>query len=180
MNTFWLKVAVVAVVVLGVIIAVVTWWPAKSQSPPEPEPGAKSVYEVWDKDDKMLRAEPVPAVNEPPAQESNQPKEPAAPNPPIRTVKPTETQPIPQFKELSIEDKVQAEKLFEMALFHEKQGRLPGMSYKKMVDYCREIIQRWPDSEYAFKAKRMLRHMPERYRERYNITEEEIDLGGLK
>jgi type IV secretory pathway VirB10-like protein len=180
MNTFWLKVAIVAVVVLGVIIAVISWWPAKSQSPPEPAPGANSVYEVWEKDDKMARAEPVLAVNEPPAEESNEPKGSAVPNAPIKTVNPPEAQPMPQFEELSIEDKVQAEKLFEMALFHRKQARLPGMSYKKMVDYCREIIQRWPDSEYAFKAKRMLRHMPEQYRQRYNITEEEIDLGGLK
>ena len=178
MNTFWLKVAVVAVVVLGLIVAVVSWWPAKSQ--PETAPGANSVYEVWEKDDKMLRAEPAPAVNEPPAEEANEPKEPPTPNVPIKPVKPPEIQPMPQFIELSIEDKVQAEKLFEMALFHSKQGRLPVMTYKKMVDYCREIIQRWPDSEYAFKAKRMLRHMPEQYRQRYNITEEEIDLGGLK
>lgn len=97
--------------------------------------------------------------------------------------RPTEAagpQPKPQFKELSIEDEVQAQKLFEMAMFHRKSGRLPVMSYKKMVGYCREIIERWPDSEYAFKAKRMLADIPERYRKMYDITEEEIDLGNLK
>ena len=86
----------------------------------------------------------------------------------------------PQFKELSQEDELQAQKLFEWALAQRKMGRLPGMSYKKMVDACREIIERWPESEYAFKAKRMLADIPERFRSRYNITKEEIDLGDWK
>ena len=173
MNTLWIKVAVVGVVALGAVILVISFLPRGSQ--PEPEPGPKSVYEQWEKDDAKLRAEPKPAEEQPPPA-----NEPNAGNAPVKPSTPTEVIPMPKFVELSIEDKVQAEKLFEMALFHRKQARLPGMSYKKMVDYCREIIQRWPDSEYAFKAKRMLRHMPEQYRERYNITEEEIDLGGLK
>jgi hypothetical protein len=79
-----------------------------------------------------------------------------------------------KFKELSPEEEVQAEKLFEMAMTHRKMGILPGLHFKKMVDYCREIIQKWPGSEYAYKAKRMLADIPERHRERYNITDEEI------
>jgi hypothetical protein len=63
-----------------------------------------------------------------------------------------------------------------------KMGRLPGirLGYKNMVDHCREIIRRWPDSKYAFNAKRLLADIPERYRKMYNITKEEIDLGSLK
>jgi hypothetical protein len=156
MNTFWLKAGAVAVVVVGLII-VVTAFLRKS----EPKTKPKTYYDVIAEDDKRLRANPEPAVEESPAAENTRTSE---------SVKP---EPKPQFKELSLEDKVQAEKLFELALFHRKQGRLPGMSYKKMVDYCREIIQRWPDSEYAFKARRMLRDIPERYRKLYNITDEE-------
>jgi hypothetical protein len=59
-------------------------------------------------------------------------------------------------------------------------GRLPVMGYGQMVKSCRDIIQRWPDSKYAFFAKRALADLPERYRKQYNITDEEIDLGNLK
>lgn len=173
MNTLWIKVAVIGVVLLGLIILVISFLPGESQ----PESGPNSIYEQWEKDEAELRAEPEPAEEQQPPAPAN---EPAAGKTPPRPANNTEVTEMPQFVELPIEQKVQAEKLFEMAMFHRKQARLPGMTYKKMVDYCREIIQRWPDSEYAFKAKRMLRHMPERYRERYNITEEEIDLGGLK
>lgn len=174
MNTLWVKVAIGGAVVLGLVILVISFLP----SDPQPESGPSSVYEQWEKDDAKLRAEPEPVVEEPP--EPAPANEPTTTSTPIKPVTPTEPTTTPQFVELSIEQKVQAEKLFEMALFHSKQGRLPVMTYKKMVDYCREIIQRWPESEYAFKAKRMLRHMPERHRTRYHITEEEIDLGGLK
>ena len=174
MNSLWIKVAIGGVVVLGLVILVISFLP----SDPQPESGSKSVYEQWEKDDAKLRAEPEPVVEEPP--QPAPANEPTPGSAPVKRVTPNEPTTMPQFVELSMEQKVQAEKLFEMAVFHSKQGRLPVMTYKKMVDYCREIIQRWPESEYAFKAKRMLRHMPERHRARYDITEEEIDLGGLK
>jgi len=157
MNTFWLKVAAVVVVVVGLVIVVNAFWPSESEPAPKPPP--KTVYDVWDRDEKRLRADPEPNAQEPPAVENTQ-----------------EPEPEPKFKELSLEKKVQAEKLFEMALFHRKKGRLPMMGYKNMVDYCRQIIQRWPDSVYAFKARRMLRDIPPRYRKVYHITNEEMGL----
>ena len=54
-------------------------------------------------------------------------------------------------------------------------GRLQ-IGFKNMVDNCRRIIQRWPDSWYAYKAQQMLIDMPERFYPRYKITEEEKDL----
>jgi len=45
-----------------------------------------------------------------------------------------------------------------------------------MVDPCRQIIQKFPGSEFDYKARRMLADIPERYRERYKITDDEIDL----
>jgi len=163
MNTFWLKIAGAAVVVVGVIILVKALLP---KSEPEPQ---KTVYDVWEKDDKRLRAEPQP--KEPPPTTSV-----VQPRNNTQAVEP----PKPQFKELSEEEKVEAERLLEMALTERKMARLPGMTPKRMVDYCRQIIQKWPGSEYAFKAKRMLADIPERYREMYHITKEEINLGNLK
>jgi outer membrane protein assembly factor BamD (BamD/ComL family) len=59
-------------------------------------------------------------------------------------------------------------------------GRLPAITYKQMVDNCREIIRRWPGSEYAFYAKRALADLSDRYKKMYNITDEETDLGDFK
>ena len=163
MNTFWLKIAA-GVVAIVVIIIIVSAFLPKGEKKPEPQ---KTVYDVWEKDDKRLRAEPQ--FNQP-AVGPNQPTQPPA----------VVEQPKPQFKELSEEEKIEAERLWEMVVTERKMARLPGMTPKRMVDYCRQIIQRWPGSEYAFMAKRALADIPERYREMYHITKEEIDLGNLK
>ena len=152
MNTFWLKAAAGVVAVVGLIMLVNVFKSSSSQQKPkttEVEPNTYS--DIVAQDDKRLRAEPKTSER-------------YEPN-------------IADFKELSDEERVDAEKLFEMALFHRKEGRLPGMSsgYKLMVDYCRQIIQKYPDTEYGFKARRMLGDMPARFRQQYNITEEEIN-----
>jgi len=154
MNTFWLKIAGIAVVIVGVIILITFFTSGTDSKPKEPQ---KTIYDQWEEDDKRLRAEPQ--YKEPPA----------AP-------------PKPEFKKLSEIEEIQAQRLFEAAMTERKMGRLPGvkLGYKNMVDHCREIIRRWPESEYAFNAKRLLADIPERYQKMYNITKEEIDLGNLK
>jgi len=156
MNTFWLKVAGVVVLTAGLVILVNVFLPFKS----EPKPKPKTFYDLIESDDQRLRAEPQ--VKEPDEVTESAEEQEAAPA-------------KPEFKELSTEDEVQAEKLFEMALAQRKMGRLPGMSYKLMVDYCREMIQRWPESVYAFKARRMLGEVPRRYWDQYGITDEEVN-----
>ena len=47
----------------------------------------------------------------------------------------------------------QAEKLYRTALLYEGKGALPYLRYKKTADSCREILQRYPDSPQAEKAK---------------------------
>ena len=157
MNTFWLKIIGLAVVVVGVIFLISVFSSRTDSEHKEPQ---KTVYDQWEEDDKRLRAEPQ--YQEPPAT-------PAAP-------------PKPEFKKLNEIEEIQAQRLFEAAMTERKMGRLPGvkLGYKNMVDHCREIIRRWPDSEYAFDAKRLLADIPERYHKMYNITKEEIDLGNLK
>jgi len=169
MNTFWLKIGGFAVVVIGLIILVKVFSPFES----EPKPKPKTVYDVWEQDDKRLRAEPE--FKEPPETDQAQ-------SPKTRRVVVQKPQPKPKFKELSLEDEVRAQKLFNLAVQERKMGRLPGikLGYRNMLDHCREIIQRWPDSEYAFKAKRMIRDIPKRYWKQYNITDAEIDLGNFR
>jgi len=70
----------------------------------------------------------------------------------------------------------QAENWYQMAQFHKKSGRLPMLSYKKVVDYCRLIFEHHPESPQAEKARQLLREMPEKYQKRYKVTNEEMGL----
>jgi hypothetical protein len=49
-------------------------------------------------------------------------------------------------------------------------------TYKKGVDMCRNIMRKYPDTKYAEEARKLLRKVPERHKERYNITDEETGL----
>lgn len=168
MNTFWLKIAGVVVLVVVVIVAIATF-----SGKGEPKKPLKTVYDQWDEDQKKLTAEPQ--VKEPPTQQ-----QPAQQPPRQRVVKPAEPVTEPEFKELSLEEEVEADRLWQWALDQRKMGRLPGMSYKKMVDACREIIKNWPESKYAFYAKRALADLPDKDKKIHKITEEETNLGNLK
>jgi hypothetical protein len=157
-NTFWLKIAGIVVVILGAIVLVNA--PSSSESKGEKEYKPETFWEQVREDDKRLRADPEsiePRVSDEGAEADK-----------------------PQFRELSEIERIDAERLFNVALQHRKIGRLQGIGLRTMVDCCRQIIEKYPDSEYAFKAKRMLADIPERFRSRYNITEEETDLGNWK
>lgn len=163
MNTFWLKIASLMVVVVALIILVNVFWPSES----EPKPKPKTFYDVIEDDDRRLRAEPEPTDIEQPATTPSQEQQ---------VAKQFTEPPKPVFKELSEIEEIEAQRLFEYAIQQRKIGRLPGPGYKPMVDACRQIMEKFPGSEFDYKARRMLADIPERYRRRYNITKEEIDL----
>ncbi len=165
MDTFWLKIVGFAVLGIGAIVMI----GLLASGTKEPE---KTIYDQWEQDDKDLLAEPQ--FKEPPA-----PTSPVQQSRQVAPAQPTEP-PKPQFKELEMEDEIEAQKLWIWVENQRKMGRLPVMGYGQMVKGCRDIIQRWPESKYAFFAKRALADLPERYRKQYNITDEEIDLGNLK
>ena len=177
MDTIWLKIMGFAVLVVGAIVLIGILMSGTK----EPQ---KTIYDQWEQDDKELLAEPE--YKEPPAPTT--PVQQPAPTPsvqqPIQAAPAQPTQPVeqpkPQFKELEMEDEFEAQKLWIWVENQRKMGRLPVMGYGQMVKSCRDIIQRWPESKYAFFAKRALADLPERYREMYNITKEEIDLGNFK
>lgn len=171
MNTFWLKIAALAVAVVIGIVVIGSLTGGDSQ-PKEPE---RTIYDQWEEDDERLTAEPE--FKEPPApvQPVEQPQQAAPTQQPVAAEPPK-----PQFKELSVEEDFEAQKLWIWVENQRKMGRLPVMGYGQMVKTCRDIIQRWPESKYAFFAKRALADLPERYQKMHNITKEEIDLGNLK
>ena len=181
MNTFWLKIAAFAIAIVVGIVVVTMYMPHGPQEPQQPE---KTFYDVADQDKKEFLAEPKPVESsqeqavsqqapvaegpqaEPQPQEAQPPAEPPKPAGPVTLY----------FKELSEIDSIEAERLLNVAVPGRSIGRLPMTGFKLMVDGCRQIIQRWPDSWYAFRARQMLVDMPERYRRNYNITEEELDM----
>jgi hypothetical protein len=158
MNTVWLKIVAAVVAILVVIVV----WSKIANHKSKPEEPVKTIADTWRNDEKRLRAEP----NLAPVVESNLPA----------GVQPAAVEPR-KFKELTEDEKAGAEQLFELAIQHRKMGRLPGgIGLSKMVQYCREIIEKYPGSEYAYKAKRMLADIPERERQFFHVTEDETNL----
>lgn len=175
MNTFWLKFAGIAVAAVVVIILVGTFTGGDKppKEPPEPE---KSFSDMVDKDKELLK-KPEPLEQQPPSQGdttvANQ-----TDSPPAQPPQPVQEPPKPvtlYFKPLNEIDEVEASRYLNAAAPAKSMGRLQ-IGYKNMVDNCRRIIKRWPDSWYAYRAQQMLIDMPQRYYERYKITEAEKDL----
>jgi hypothetical protein len=182
MNTFWLKIAALAIVVMVVIVLIGVFSPSgKSRPAAEPQAKEKTFYDMVEKDKEKFLAEPQAVEKQ--VREQNQPADNQIPPEPVRPpavqspAKPT--QPVAQplyFKLLSETDKIEAERLLNVAVPGRSIGRLPMTGFKLMVDCCRQIISKWPDSWYAYRAKQLLIDMPERFRERYKITKEELDI----
>ena len=163
MNTFWLKIAGFAILVVVIIVAISSF---TGEDKPKPPP--KTFYDQAEEDKENFLAKPQP-VNEQ-VQEPTKPVQPPAEQ--TKAAEPTQL----YFKPLSEIDEIEAERLLNVAAPSRSIGRLPMTGFKLMVDTCRQIITKWPDSWYAYQAKRMLVDMPPRFRERYKITDEELDI----
>jgi hypothetical protein len=174
MSAFWLRIAVIAVVIVGLIILVNVFWQPKGK----PEQPQKTFYEQAEEDKKKFLAEPQAVDSQerkavPEQRQATQNEKATEEAQPAKELsKPTEL----YFVELSEIDKIEAERLLNVAVPGRSIGRLPMTGFGLMVDNCRQIIQRWPDSWYAYRAKQLLADMPERFQERYKITKEELDL----
>jgi hypothetical protein len=179
MNSFWIKMAIFAIIIVGLVFLVKTYMPSNQQLNEKMAGHSKGFEQVAREDDARLRA-PVPLRQETAPKEPNIPQQPNEPNTvvaaaqPKPQVQPLEAAQMPtHFKELSEEDQISAQKLYELVVMFRKEGRLVS-SYKPMVDKCREIMQRFPESEYDYKARRALADIPERFRNTYNITPKEV------
>jgi type IV secretory pathway VirB10-like protein len=171
MNTFWLKVAGVGVLAVAVLI-VAGQFTGGDEKPATREASQSSssadVYEQDAKDHERLNA-PIQAASEE-TQPDDAPAEPEQP----------ESVPVPPFAQLTPDQQVAADNLWQMAETQFKIGRKPMMTFGQSVQYCRQIIEQFPGSEYAIKAKRILNDIVEindRYKEQYHITDQELDMG---
>jgi hypothetical protein len=192
MNTIWLKIAAAVVAVFIVIVVVGKFKsgePAASSRSSADEDRTKTFYDQVEEDKARFQTRPEPAEATPP-NEASAPSQPPASAQDTATQPQTETQPAPAatqspassqagtiyVKRLSETDRIEAERLLNVAVPGRSIGRLPMTGYKLMVDNCRRIIEKWPDSFYAFQSKRLLADLPERYQMRYNVTKAEMDI----
>jgi hypothetical protein len=159
-NTFWVKIAALAVVIFVVILGITLLMPPKQD---EPQQQPKTIYDMARKDKKELLAAPS-EKDFAPGGEPNQPAEPI----------------VLYFKEVSEIEKFEADRLMQMIPSFRTIGRMPFTGYNVMVESCRQLMNRWPGSRYDYMARRALAQMPERYQGRYRITKEDIDLEYFK
>jgi len=190
MGSIWVKIAgAVVVLVLVIVILGRLGGDEPASGPAEKE---KTFYDMAERD-KQFGEEPK-AVQQPPAEAAQQPvaQEPAPTEQPTQTLAQAEQQPVAQvpgvvlpssitkpttlhFKPLDETEQVSAEQTLPWAVASRSIARLPMMQYGPMVKACRDILQRWPDSWYAFRAKQMLEEVAERHAQ-YNITQQELDI----
>ncbi|MHC4510494.1 MAG: hypothetical protein ACYTAO_16330 [Planctomycetota bacterium] len=177
MNTFWLKIAGAAILVVAGIVVVGMFI---SGGPQEPEPPEKTFYDQAEQDKQRFLAEPQaletqetePVAEQGPAAEESQAVAAVPPAPgPVEPPKPT----IVYCSVLSEMDQIEAQKLLNVAAPGYSLGRL-RVGYNLMMQNCRQVLRKWPDSTYAYRAKVMIIEMPERHRERYKVTADELDL----
>ena len=167
MNTLWLKIAVLAVVVLVGIILVSNFFSSEIDKATDLEAATERAEAAETKLQDQLE-EAQTQVEQKKEQQDSRPTPPKISSLPTR---PPQTVPDDD----DIVASVEAERLYNMALTQYKIGR-KLLTFKKMVDTCRELFKRYPNSPEAAKARVLMRNMPERYRELYNVTDEELGL----
>jgi hypothetical protein len=140
-----IKLIIFAIVIAGLYFAYHKY--SANQKPKEPPRQERTIGDQFREDEKRLRAEPN-----------------------VETAAGT---PL-KFKEMTEDEKAGAGQQFEVAIKEREMARLPGLGYGRMVEACRNIIERYPGTEYDFKARRMLAEVPRNQWERFHITEQEI------
>ena len=177
MNTFWLKTAVVVIVILGGVFLVNSLLSPKEDKQEKP---TKTFYDVAQEDKERLLGQPKPEdfAEEVPQSPEQTKLDEVKPEEPAKTAeepqKPAEPLTL-YFKEIPDLETIDAERLINVAVPARSIGRLQ-VGFNLMVQNCRQIMERWPGSIYDYKARRLLREMPERYQSQYKITQDELDL----
>ena len=160
MNTFWLKIVIFAVIVVGLVVLVKTLSPKVEEA----MDFDKQSEQLARAQEEKLQAELAEAEAKAKQTRADQP-----------AALPRASQPISDEID-QLGQNIQAQRLYQMAEAEFRIARKPLMSSKRCVDYCREIINKFPDSAEAAKARVLLRKMPARERERWKVTDEEMGL----
>ncbi|MHC4637779.1 MAG: tetratricopeptide repeat protein [Planctomycetota bacterium] len=161
MSKFWIKIIILVVIIAG--LAVFLKFYSGSESSQEQVESSEGVGTV-DKtgEGQVPKREDVLA-------EYRKERDLA-----VTRAQPVETPPR-QVQDLDIQA-IEAERLYQFAETQFRIGQKTGMSYKNAIEMCREIIKKFPKTEYAGKARELLRKVPERHRKMWNVTDEEMGL----
>ena len=195
MNTIWLKIAGLAVVVVIVIVVLGRFRGDKPAPEPSAEPEQKTFYDMADRDKQFNEPpKPVEPAAQPPQEAAPQPEAQASQPEPQPTQPPSQPDGRPAgvvypsdlkgpttlyFVPMSEEDDIQAQQLLPYATAGRSIGRLPVMQYGLMMKACEQIEQRWPDSWYCFRAKQLMEEITQyqdRYAMMYKITPQRLDI----
>lgn len=161
------------------LIVVARFLPSDSSTPrsePQEEPETKDIYQQAEEDQERFSvpadaqaSAPEAVTTEPePAPVETAPAEPAVPA--------TPPQPTVIFvKPLDEIDSIQAQKLLNAAIPGRTMARM-SVGYNLTVQNCKQIIRDFPGTAYAYQAKQILASIPERFRERYHLTDELLDV----
>lgn len=166
MGGFWIKTAIVAALVLTAIVIVGRWLSSGTEYAADFERTRTLAREQ----DARLEAELETAAQPAPA---------PSPDAHISTGSAADERARVDRRaaaEMTETERIDAERIYQMAETHYKMGRLPGTTFKKMIDYCRELFDRYPQSNEAAKARVLMRRLPDRVKEQYNVTQEEMGL----
>ncbi|MHC4457176.1 MAG: hypothetical protein ACYS0I_08805 [Planctomycetota bacterium] len=158
MDTFWVKVAGVVIVIIVVVVVLGKILSSSIEEATDYE----RVERLAEQQEARLQTELAEAERK--ARQAKPPPEEQ------KTIEPSLQ------SELALEDQVRAQQLYQLAETEFRIGRKPLMTFDRCVKYCRELIEKYPDSPEAAKAKVLLRKIPERYRKQYNLTDEEMGL----
>ena len=101
---------------------------------------------------------------------SSQTQQPADPNAPA-------SKQGAHYHQLSPEDEIKAGKLLQLAHLEIEESRtVRGSNPKEGIEACRKILTEYGDTMYAKAARELLRKVPQKYKEEYGITDEELGL----
>ena len=168
MNTFWLKIAALVIIIIIGVVLLANFLSSGIEEATDFE----RVEKLVEAQEARFQAELAEAELK-----AKQAKQAKAKGADVKQPAAQPEPPQPQIEEIEeLQQNLQAQKLYQWAETEFRIARKPLMSYKRCVDFCREIIQRWPDSAEAAKARVLLRKIPERHRQRYNITDEEMGI----
>ena len=86
-------------------------------------------------------------------------------------------QEVIRYRELSVEEEIKAQNLLRQGQLHiEVSRKLRKENPGKGIEACRKVLAEYGDTEYAEQAYVLLRRVPYRYKEQYNIKDEELGL----
>ncbi len=101
------------------------------------------------------------------------------PNTPAKTEQFASPSPVAKrssdFPTQSLEDQLRADNLLRSAQMHiEESRKLRMKNPKKGIEDARQVLKEFPNTESAQQARELLRRVPSRWKERHNITDEEL------